>query len=108
VLITRIYTTFIATLIVCTTGCCDEKGLPRALRDLYSEKASERNKALLFVSKCGDRVESAVPRISQLLYDENVGVASSAAYALRCIDTNNARAALKRAENARAARRGRK
>jgi HEAT repeat protein len=105
---TRLYATFIATVIFFTTGCCDEKGLPRALRDLYSEKASERNKALLLTSKCGERVESAVPRISQLLYDENVGVASSAAYALRCIDTKNARAALKRAEDIRAARRSRR
>lgn len=105
---TRLYATLIATVIFFTTGCCEEKGLPNALRDLYSERASERNKALLLISKCGDRVESAVPRISQLLYDENVGVASSAAYALRCIDTKNARAALKRAEDARAARRARR
>lgn len=105
---TRLYAAFIATLIIFTTGCCDEKGLPNALRNLYSEKASERNKALLLMSKCGGRVESAVPRISQLLYDDNVGVASSAAYALRCIDTKNARAALKRAEDARAAQRSRR
>jgi len=105
---TLLYTTLLATLIIFTTGCCDEKGLPNALRDLYSEKASERNKALLLMSKCGDRVESAVPRISQLLFNENVGVASSAAYALRCIDTKNARAALTRAEDARAAQRSRR
>lgn len=105
---TRLYATLIAALIIFTAGCCDEKGLPSALRNLYSEKASERNKALLLMSKCGDRVESAVPRISQLLYDENVGVASSAAYALRCIDTKNARVALKRAEDARAAQRSKK
>lgn len=104
----RFYATLAATLIIFATGCCDEKGLPSALRNLYSDKASERNKALLLMSKCGDRVESAVPRISQLLYDENVGVASSAAYALRCIDTKNARAALKRAENARAAQRSKR
>ena len=87
------------------TGCCDEKGLPQALRNLHSEKASERNKALLLIGKCGERVDSAVPRIAQLMYDENVGVASSAAYALRSIDTKSARAALKAAEQARAARR---
>lgn len=93
---------------VTLTGCCDEKGLPKALKNLYSEKASERNQALLQIGRCGDRVESAVPRIAQLMYDENVGVASSAAYALRSIDTKSARAALKAAEDARAARRGRK
>lgn len=104
----RFYAPLAFMLIIFATGCCDEKGLPNALRNLYSEKASERNKALLLVSKCGERVESAVPRISQLLYDENVGVASSAAYALRCMDTRNARAALKRAEDARAAQRSRR
>lgn len=36
--------------------------------------------------------------IERLMYDENVGVASSAAYALRKIDTPSARAALKSAE----------
>jgi hypothetical protein len=46
-----------------------------------------------------------VPRIAQLMYDENVGVASSAAYALRCIDSKRARLALKAAENARATQR---
>lgn len=89
-----------------SVGCCDDKALPKALRDLYSEKPSDRNKALLLIAKCGERAESAVPRINQLMYDENVGVASSAAYALRSIDTKSARAALKAAEKARAARRG--
>lgn len=88
-------------------GCCDQNALPKALRDLYSDKASERNKALLLIAKCGDRAETSVPRIAQLMYDENVGVASSAAYALRSIDTKSARAALKAAEQARAARRSR-
>lgn len=88
-----------------TTACCDDKALPKALRDLYSDKASERNKALLLIAKCGEKAESAVPRINQLMYDENVGVASSAAYALRSIDTKSARAALKTAERAREDRR---
>jgi HEAT repeat protein len=86
-------------------GCCDDKALPGALKNLNSAKASERNKALLVVGKCGGKVESAVPKIAQLMYDENVGVASSAAYALRTIDSKSARAALKAAEKARAERR---
>jgi hypothetical protein len=92
--------------LITSTGCCDDRALPGALKALYSEKASERNKALLLISKCGHKADSAVPRIAQLMYDENVGVASSAAYALRCIDSKGARAALKSAEQARAARRG--
>jgi HEAT repeat protein len=89
-------------------GCCDDTALPSALKNLSSDKASERNKALLLIAQCGKRGEASVPRIAQLMYDENVGVASSAAYALRSIDTKSARAALKTAENARAARRGQK
>jgi HEAT repeat protein len=38
------------------------------------------------------------------MYDKNVGVASSAAYALRKIDSKEARAALKAAEEVRAKR----
>jgi HEAT repeat protein len=83
-------------------GCCDEKGLPRAIDSLQSESASERNKALHVVGRCGARSERAVPIIASLMYDKNVGVASSAAYALRRIDTPSARAALKTAEQARA------
>ncbi len=93
---------------IAATGCCDKDGLPNALRALNSDKASERNKALLLIAKCGERGEPAVPRIAQLMYDENVGVASSAAYALRCIDSKRARLALKAAEDARAARRAKR
>ena len=94
-----------ALLILCMAhiaGCCNEKSLPDALRNLNSPNASDRNKALQVITQCGSRGESAVPRISQLMYDENVGVASSAAYALRKIDSKRAREALKRAERARA------
>ena len=93
---------FFAILIsLSVSACCDEKALSGALKDIYSDKASQRNKALQVISQCGKRGESAVPRITQLMYDENVGVASSAAYALRKIDSKAARAALKRAEDAR-------
>lgn len=92
-------------LTVACVGCCDERGIPAALRALHSEKASERNQALLLLARCGARAEPAVPRITQLMYDENVGVASSAAYALRSIDSKRARLALQAAEQARAARR---
>lgn len=95
----RLFLAFLISLTV--TACCDEKALSGALKDIYSDKASQRNKALQVISQCGKRGESAVPRIAQLMYDDNVGVASSAAYALRKIDSKAARAALKRAEDAR-------
>jgi HEAT repeat protein len=101
-----IHTFLLASLISTNlAACCDERALPTAIRNLYSDKASDRNKALLLIARCGDRAETSVPRIAQLMYDENVGVASSAAYALRSIDTKAARSALKAAEQARAARR---
>ena len=86
-------------------GCCDEDALPRAIDQLSSPKASERNQALHVVGRCGQRSESAVPTIERLMYDQNVGVASSAAYALRRIDTHSARQALKAAEARKHAKR---
>jgi HEAT repeat protein len=105
---TAIRALVLISMTVLSAGCCDEKALPAAFRALNSEKASERNQALLLIAKCGERAEGAVPRIIQLMYDENVGVASSAAYALRCIDSKRARQALKAAEDARAARRAKR
>ena len=87
--------------LVMMAGCCDEKALPGAMQRLESSQASERNQALHVVGRCGQRAESAVPTIARLMYDKNVGVASSAAYALRKIDTPSARAALQAAEEAR-------
>ncbi len=85
-------------------GCCKESELPQAMRGLYSSEARERNEALQVLAQCGNRGESSVPRIAALMYDKNVGVASSAAYALRKIDSKEARAALKAAEEVRAKR----
>jgi len=86
-------------------GCCDEAAVPKAIAQLSSPDASERNKALHVVGRCGERSERAVPTIERLMYDKNVGVASSAAYALRRIDTPSARQALKAAEDRRAGKR---
>jgi len=75
--------------------------VPGALQGLHSSKASERNRALQVLGRCGERSAGAVPVIASLMYDDNVGVASSAAYALRRIDTPAARKALRDAEGAR-------
>lgn len=91
-------------LAIAVAGCCDESRLPQAMRGLYSSEARERNEALQVLAQCGSKGESSVPRIAALMYDKNVGVASSAAYALRKIDSKEARAALKTAEDARARR----
>lgn len=86
-------------------ACCDRKEIPRAIERLYSGKASERNEGALALAHCGSAAGAAVGRLGILLYDENVGVQSSAAYALRKIDTPKAREILERAEAAREAKR---
>lgn len=87
----------VASLVV-VTGCCSEEELPTFRKSLYSPSAKERNAAALGLARCGARASDMVPRLGQLLYDENVGVQSSSAYALRKIDTPDARVLLSRAE----------
>lgn len=92
-------------LAVLTGGCCDKEGLPRMKHSLYSQKSSERNEAALGLARCGTYAKDVVPRLISMLYDENVGVQSSAAYALREIDTPQARRALEQAQALREKRR---
>lgn len=80
-------------------SCCDKQAIPKQRLRLYSSAAKDRNDAALELARCGSAAGSAVPKLSALLYDENVGVQSAAAYALRRIDTEEARRVL---ENARA------
>jgi len=85
-------------LLAGTAGCCKEERIPGFVRDLYSPTAKRRNEAALGLAHCsGPAVERAVPRLIDLMYDDNIGVQSSAAYALRKIDTPRARDALERA-----------
>lgn len=79
-------------------GCCSEQDLPSLKKGLYSPSAKERNASALGLARCGTRASDVVPRLGQLLYDDNVGVQSSSAYALRKIDTEDARILLSRAE----------
>lgn len=80
------------------TACCNEAELAKAFQALNSSKAGDRNEAALVMAKCGSpKADRAVPRLISMLYDQNVGVQSSAAYALRRIDTAAARAALEKA-----------
>lgn len=85
-------------LVVMFAGCCRQEEIPREVDKLYSSRANERNEGALALARCGSRADKAVARLAALLYDENVGVQSSAAYALRKIDTRRAREVLERAE----------
>ena len=79
-------------------GCCKTEEIPAQTRKLYSQSAKDRNEAALELARCSSPdVDRAVSRLIELLYDRNVGVQSSAAYALRRIDSPAARRALEKA-----------
>jgi len=82
-------------------GCCSTEKAKSLQTKLYSEKASERSNAAENLAYCGSNADSAVPRLAQLLFDENSGVQSMAAYALRKIDTPAARSVMKRIDESR-------
>lgn len=71
---------------------------------LSSSIPRERNEAALGLAKCGSEAGGAVPYLMGMLYDANPGVQSSAAYALRQIDTPQARAAIAAAVEAKRSR----
>lgn len=95
----------LALVLLLFVGCCDKEGVPDTIKKLYSSQAKERNVAALALAKCGKLAEPAVPKLSSMLYDPNVGVQSSSAYALREIGSPAAVAAIERVEAARAAKR---
>jgi HEAT repeat protein len=102
----QIFTVFL--LMGGLVGCCDSEQIPKHIRNLNSSYASERNEAALKLARCGAKADRAVPLLSQLLYDDNVGVQSAAAYALRKIDTPKARRIMEKIdEERRNARRNR-
>lgn len=88
-------------IILSLSACCKSDQIPRYIRDLRSSNAKVKNEAALELANCGSpKADAAVSDLIRLLYDPNVGVQSSAAYALRRIATPEAEKALQRAENA--------
>lgn len=89
-------------LVILMSACCKTDEIPQYTRKLYSSSAHDRNEAALALAKCSSpEADRAVGRLSELLYDANVGVQSSAAYALRKIDSAAARKALEAATKKR-------
>jgi hypothetical protein len=86
------------------SACCDNNAIGSNISKLQSSVAREKNQAAQELARCGKAAEAAVPLLSELIYDSNVGVQSSAAYALRKIDTQAARAVLSSAEASRSSR----
>ena len=91
-------------VLLIVSACCDEKSIPKYTQLLYSHSAKDRNDAALALARCGSAASGAVYQLGSLLYDDNVGVQSAAAYALRKIDTTQAQKILKQAEDRRHSR----
>ncbi len=89
--------TVLLLLFIGLLGCCNEGQIPSHVNQLSSSKARDRTDAALQLARCGADAGQAVPRLTELMYDENVGVQSAAAYALRKIGTEDAKRALERA-----------
>lgn len=85
-------------LIIFSSGCCDEAAISKNIQNLTGASAKLKSESALSLSRCGAKAAKAVPLLAGLIYDQNVGVQSAAAYALRQIDTPQAREILKQAE----------
>jgi HEAT repeat protein len=90
---------FLFNMALCS--CCNQNDVPALIEKLNSSKARDQSQAALDLASCGSKASKAVPKLAELLYDENVGVQSSASYALRKIDTPEARAIMERVEAGR-------
>lgn len=105
ILKTRRYVLILTGLVSILSGCCHEAEVPLAVRGLYSPDPREKNRSLHTLAQCPEQSKLSVQRIAALMYDANVGVASSAAYTLRKMNSPEARDALEAAEQARLRRR---
>ncbi len=83
---------FFLTLLGCSGDTAAE--LKRLKQELKSSDPRTRNQAALQTASMGKKAEPLVPELIGLLRDPNGGIRSSAAYALREIDSPSAQAAL--------------
>lgn len=87
---------FILSSLLLALGCSGDSAaeLKRLKQDLRSADSRVRNQAALRAASLGKAGEPLVPDLIALLRDPNGGIRSSAAYALREIDTPAAQGAL--------------
>lgn len=71
-----------------------DTAVPSLIKELQSKDSQERNRAALKLANFGEKAEPATKALIHLLKDDNGGVRSSAAYALRKIGSPQAQAAL--------------
>jgi hypothetical protein len=91
---------FFAILLLCS-GCCKQDKIPHYIAKLQSREHRDRSSAAFELARCGEKAGGAVSILSRLLYDDNAGVQSAAAYALREIDTPAAREILAKIKRVR-------
>lgn len=87
-------------LLTMLAGGCRNTGeadVKRVIKAMHSSDPAVRNQAALEAAGFGDAASKVVPELIRLLNDENRGVQSGAAYALRRIGTPEAERALARA-----------
>ncbi len=88
-----------AILLLFAAGChkTTEADLKRVIKAMHSADPTVRNQAALEAAGFSGAADKVVPELIRLLDDENRGVQSGAAYALRRLGTAEARKALDRA-----------
>ena len=89
---------FLSILLLTLSSCNSATELKTLKRDLRSSDTKVKNQAALRAASFGKSAEPLVPELIMLLRDPNGGVRSSAAFALREIDSDDARAALEKAK----------
>lgn len=95
----KYYSLFAGVIVSCFFITClgpSKEDIPRLIQQTQSKIAHERNTACLSLASLGPDAEDAVPALARLLKDQNNGVRSSAAYALRAIATTDAQKTLDR------------
>ena len=87
---------FILLSLLLSLGCSGDTAaeLKQLKHELRSADGRIRNQAALRAASLGKKGEPLVPELVALLRDPNGGIRSSAAYALRAIDTPAAQTAL--------------
>jgi HEAT repeat protein len=83
---------FMIALISCNS--VSEKDIPRLKQELASSKSELRNQAALSLARLGPKASPATKELIILLHDPNRGIRSSAAFALRKIESDEATKAL--------------
>ena len=81
--------------ILFTLACSDpEVEVPKLVKELSSSDSNVRVQAAMNLGSYGEDAAQAVPALKRSLYDQNGGVRSAVAFALRKIGTPEAQKAL--------------